>query len=94
MTVRVDWETGWVIQKVPALVMMKSTLRVKKMKAQNRQHSKTVPLPDYNGRCVRHYGALLPCDDVKVTTSCWSPRNVNYPIKEPVRMKEPAVCPK
>ncbi|HIB5959151.1 TPA: hypothetical protein ACWXCK_005889, partial [Klebsiella pneumoniae] len=23
-----------------------------------------------------------------------SPRNVNYPIKEPVRMKEPAVCPK
>ncbi|MGY8013189.1 hypothetical protein L1Q94_27825, partial [Klebsiella pneumoniae] len=21
-------------------------------------------------------------------------RNVNYPIKEPVRMKEPAVCPK
>ncbi|HFZ2103219.1 TPA: hypothetical protein ACIJ01_004481, partial [Klebsiella pneumoniae] len=20
--------------------------------------------------------------------------NVNYPIKEPVRMKEPAVCPK
>ncbi|MCW9147028.1 hypothetical protein N5I68_28620, partial [Klebsiella pneumoniae] len=25
---------------------------------------------------------------------CWSPRNVNYPIKEPVRMKEPAVCPK
>ncbi|HFD1169549.1 hypothetical protein ACTVQY_28855, partial [Klebsiella pneumoniae] len=24
----------------------------------------------------------------------WSPRNANYPIKEPVRMKEPAVCPK
>ncbi|MEC6145995.1 hypothetical protein VXT04_14485, partial [Klebsiella pneumoniae] len=23
----------------------------------------------------------------------WSPRNANYPIKEPVRMKEPAVCP-
>ncbi|WP_159183260.1 DUF3304 domain-containing protein [Klebsiella pneumoniae] len=37
---------------------------------------------------------FLPCDDVKVTTSCWSPRNVNYPIKEPVRMTEPAVCPK
>ncbi|MCP1062113.1 DUF3304 domain-containing protein [Klebsiella pneumoniae] len=37
---------------------------------------------------------FLPCDDVKVTTSCWSPRNANYPIKEPVRMKEPAVCPK
>ncbi len=95
MTVRVDWETGvGDTEGSPALVMMKSTLRVKKMKAQNRQHSKTVPLPDYNGGRVRHYGALLPCDDVKVTTSCWSPRNANYPIKEPVRMKEPAVCPK
>ncbi len=34
-----------------------------------------------------------PCDDVKVTTSCYTEK-VNYPIKEPVRMKEPAVCPK
>ncbi len=68
---------------------------VKKMKAQNRQHSKTVPLPDYNGQDVCGITVhFLPCDDVKVTTSCWSPRNANYPIKEPVRMKEPAVCPK
>ncbi|MGS1617003.1 DUF3304 domain-containing protein [Klebsiella pneumoniae] len=63
--------------------------------AQKRQHSKTVPLPDYNGQDVCGITVhFLPCDDVKVTTSCWSPRNANYPIKEPVRMKEPAVCPK
>ncbi|RCK88551.1 DUF3304 domain-containing protein [Klebsiella pneumoniae] len=63
--------------------------------AQKRQHSQTVPLPDYNGQDVCGITVhFLPCDDVKVTTSCWSPRNANYPIKEPVRMKEPAVCPK
>ncbi|HDY5945571.1 DUF3304 domain-containing protein, partial [Klebsiella pneumoniae] len=65
------------------------------LKQNNRQHSKTVPLPDYNGQDVCGITVhFLPCDDVKVTTSCWSPRNANYPIKEPVRMKEPAVCPK
>ncbi|RCK86017.1 DUF3304 domain-containing protein [Klebsiella pneumoniae] len=52
-------------------------------------------MPDYNGQDVCGITVhFLPCDDVKVTTSCWSPRNVNYPIKEPVRMTEPAVCPK
>ncbi len=84
MTVRVDWETGWVHQRVSGYEDEKKFLEwARNIKAQNRQHSKTVPLPDYNGRCVRHYGALLPCDDVKVTTSCWSPRNANYPIKSP-----------
>ncbi len=28
-----------------------------------------------------------------VTTSCYT-GSPSYPIKEPVRMKEPAVCPK
>ncbi|PBD66487.1 hypothetical protein CK506_14535 [Klebsiella pneumoniae] len=61
----------------------------------NKSQQPTVPLPDYNGQDVCGITVhFLPCDDVKVTTSCWSPRNVNYPIKEPVRMKEPAVCPK
>ncbi|HFX6993722.1 TPA: hypothetical protein ACIFOZ_005395, partial [Klebsiella pneumoniae] len=36
----------------------------------------------------------LPCDDVMVTTSCYTYGSPSYPIKEPVRMKEPAVCPK
>ncbi|MGI4484452.1 DUF3304 domain-containing protein [Klebsiella pneumoniae] len=39
-------------------------------------------------------GDILPCDDVKVTTSCYTYGSPSYPIKEPVRMKEPAVCPK
>jgi hypothetical protein len=95
MTVRVDWETGVGSSRVSGFGMGKIPCLEKEIEAQNRQHSKTVPLPDYNGQDVCGITVhFLPCDDVKVTTSCWSPRNANYPIKEPVRMKEPAVCPK
>ena len=96
MTVRVDWESGEAsTDDFPGYENWNKYLEwEKKIKASHRQHSKTVPLPDYNGRCVRHYGALLPCDDVKVTTSCYTYGSPSYPIKEPVRMKEPAVCPK
>ncbi|WP_374979334.1 DUF3304 domain-containing protein [Pseudomonas solani] len=37
---------------------------------------------------------FLPCQQVKVTTSCWAFTSPSYPIKEPDHMKEPAVCPK
>ncbi|WP_435634718.1 DUF3304 domain-containing protein [Pseudomonas solani] len=36
---------------------------------------------------------FLPCNQVKVTTSCWGYGSPNNPIKEPRNMKEPAVCP-
>ncbi len=97
MTVRIDWESGEAsTEGFPGFAdYEKYKAWEKKMSSQNRQHSKTVPLPDYNGQEVCGITVhFLPCDDVKVTTSCWSPRNANYPIKEPVRMKEPAVCPK
>ncbi len=85
MTVRVDWETGVGSSAgFPGYEDEKKFLEwARNIKAQNRQHSKTVPLPDYNGQDVCGITVhFLPCDDV------------NYPIKEPVRMKEPAVCPK
>ncbi|MGO2441468.1 MAG: DUF3304 domain-containing protein [Serratia proteamaculans] len=67
----------------------------KKINAQKRQHSKTVPVPDYNGQdtcgITVHF---LPCDEVKVTTSCYTYDSPAYPIKEPIRMKEPKVCPR
>ena len=97
MTVRVDWETGvGDMEGFPGFGNDEKYLAwAKKMKAQNRQHSKTVPLPDYNGQDVCGITVhFLPCDDVKVTTSCYTYGSLSYPIKEPVRMKEPAVCPK
>ncbi|RTN84924.1 DUF3304 domain-containing protein, partial [Enterobacter bugandensis] len=62
---------------------------------QKKQHTAIVSIPDYTGQetcgITVHF---LPCDDVKVTTSCWSPANANYPIRLPLEMKEPKVCPK
>ena len=97
MTVRIDWESGvGYSMDFPGYEDRKKYLAWKKgIDAQKRQHSKTVPVPDYNGQDVCGITVhFLPCDDVKVTTSCWSPRNANYPIKEPIRMKEPKVCPR
>jgi len=97
MTVRVDWETGISGSKgFPGFADTAKYLAwEKKMKFQNRQHSKVVPVPDYNGEdtcgITVHF---MPCDEVKVTTSCWAPRNANYPIKEPLKMSEPKSCPK
>ncbi|HGE6696851.1 DUF3304 domain-containing protein [Serratia marcescens] len=67
----------------------------KKINAQKRQHSKTVPVPDYTGQDVCGITVhFLPCDDVKVTTSCYTYGSPAYPIKEPIRMKEPKDCPR
>ena len=97
MTVRIDWESGEAsTEGFPGFANYEKYLAwEKKMSAQNRQHSKTVPLPDYNGQdtcgITVHF---LPCDEVKVTTSCYTYGSPAYPIKEPIRMKEPKVCPK
>jgi hypothetical protein len=67
----------------------------RKIRALSRQHSKVVPVPDYTNQdtcgITVHF---MPCDEVKVTTSCWAPGNANYPIKEPLKMPEPKVCSK
>ena len=97
MKVRIDWESGEAsTEGFPGFANSQKYREWRdKMKVNNRQHSKTVPLPDYNGQdtcgITVHF---LPCDDVKVTTSCYTYGSPAYPIKEPIRMKEPKVCPK
>lgn len=60
-----------------------------------RHYSAVVEIPEWEGtkRCglTVHF---LVCNQVKVTTSCWGYGSPNNPIKEPLDMKEPAVCPK
>ncbi|WP_029687140.1 DUF3304 domain-containing protein [Tatumella saanichensis] len=96
MTVRIDWETGEGGSKgFPGFADYKKYKAWEtKMKANNRQHSKNVPVPDYNGEktcgITVHF---LPCDAVKVTTSCYTYGSPAYPIKEPIRMEEPQSCP-
>ena len=96
MTVQVDWETGQGSSAdFPGFAdREKYEAWRAKIHAQKRQHSKAVPLADYNGQdtcgITVHF---LPCDEVKVTTSCYTYGSPAYPIKEPLRMTEPTVCP-
>ena len=64
-------------------------------KANYQHYSTTVDIPEWPGtkRCGLSVH-FLTCNEVKVTSSCWSSYSPNYPIKEPKQMKEPAVCPK
>lgn len=66
-----------------------------KIRALSKKHTRIVPLPDYTGQktcgITVHF---FPCDQVKVTTSCALYGYPDYPVKEPLQMKEPAVCPK
>ncbi len=67
MTVRVDWESGEAsTDDFPGYENWNKYLEwEKKIKASHRQHSKTVPLPDYNGQDVCGITVhFLPCDDV------------------------------
>jgi len=85
-----EWKQEWVNYD------QKRQAWSQKIKAMNKQHSLTVPLPAYSSTdktcgITVHF---LPCDQVKVTTSCADYGSPAYPIKEPIEMKEPAVCPK
>ncbi|UZH04038.1 DUF3304 domain-containing protein [Pantoea anthophila] len=97
MTVRVNWETGEASTKgFPGFADSKKYREWRdKIKAQNKQHSAVVPVPDYTEQetcgITLHF---LPCDEVKVTTSCANYGHPEHPIKEPLKMPEPKVCPK
>lgn len=64
----------------------------KSLKASFQQHSTVVEIPKYDQACglTVHF---LPCNQVKVTTSCYGYGAPEYPVKEPLNMKEPASCP-
>lgn len=97
MTVRVDWETGTAYSDdFPGFEdWSKYKEWAKKVNAQKRQHSQVVPVPNYSGQqtcgITVHF---LPCDQLKVTTSCQTYGNPGYPIKDALKMPEPASCPK
>ncbi|SUC18949.1 Protein of uncharacterised function (DUF3304) [Proteus vulgaris] len=56
-------------------------------------HEAWVPIPQYDEPCsVKIH--FLPCDEVKITTSCKGYGHPEYPINEPHNLKEPAVCSK
>ncbi|QPO21209.1 DUF3304 domain-containing protein [Pseudomonas sp. Y39-6] len=66
-----------------------------KHKTNYKQHSAIVDLPAYEIEKLCSLKVhFLPCNQIKVTTACMAYGQPGYPIKEPLEMKEPAVCPK
>jgi len=96
MTVLIDWETGAGSSAgFPGFADEANYLSWRnKMRAQKRQHTKTVPIPDYANQPVCGITVhFLPCDDIKVTTSCHAFGSPEYPIKIPLHLPEPQSCP-
>jgi hypothetical protein len=101
MTVRIDWETGAsgmseLADEFPGFADRPKYLTwIGKVEAQKRQHSQVVPVPDYTGQKVCGLTVhFLPCDELKVSTSCYAYGSPEYPIKTPLQLPEPQSCPK
>jgi len=96
MTVQVDWETGVAYPDGfpgfgdrPKYINWRDRVR-----ALSRQHTKQVPVPDYTGQKVCGLTVhFLPCDELRVTTSCYAYGSPVYPIKTPNNLPEPQSCP-
>ena len=57
------------------------------------KHRTIVDIPDYGSEKCGLTVHFLPCNQIKVTASCWGSNRPEHPVKEPRRMEEPAVCP-
>ncbi|ODQ06870.1 MULTISPECIES: DUF3304 domain-containing protein [Enterobacterales] len=93
--VKVEWEVDpdAYSDKSPPLGTDEFRQYMKKHKANYRHYQKMVEIPEYDEPCsVKVH--FLPCQEVKISLSCYSPWLPEYPIKEPLEMEEPAVCSK
>ncbi|MFJ4251604.1 Protein of unknown function [Pseudomonas helmanticensis] len=55
-------------------------------------HTATVDIPKYVDEFCALQVHFLPCDQVKVSTTCFTPENPNYPDKAYFKAKESATC--
>ncbi|WP_256823660.1 DUF3304 domain-containing protein [Pseudomonas sp. Pse79] len=95
LKLEVEWETDPnPYAKSPPLGSDAFRTFMAKHKTNYQQHSAIVELPPYEDRLCALEVHFLPCNQVKVSTSCWRYPSPNSPIKEPLEMNEPAICPK
>ncbi|WP_075803315.1 DUF3304 domain-containing protein [Pseudomonas putida] len=97
MTVRVDWQTGVSsTEDFPGFADWPKALAwAENVKAQRRNHSRSVLVPNYSEQktcgITVHF---LPCDEIEVATSCYGYGHPEYPVKTPLNLPEPQSCPK
>ncbi|NWD27309.1 DUF3304 domain-containing protein [Pseudomonas yamanorum] len=95
LKLKVEWETDPNSNaRLPALGSELYLAAYAIHEANYQQHSAIVDIPPYEDSLCALEVHFLPCNKVKVSTSCWRYPSPNSPIKEPLEMKEPAVCPK
>ncbi|POA35187.1 hypothetical protein C1887_02035 [Pseudomonas sp. GW456-R21] len=56
-------------------------------------HKETVEIPMYAEKVCALQVHFLPCDQVRVSTTCYTPSNPKYPDRAYFQMKESATCP-
>ena len=92
----IEWEVDPdPFAKLPPLGTNEFDVAMAKAESGFQRHSATVDIPEWLGTESCDFKVhFLVCNKIAVTTSCWVPSSPNYPIKDPMEMKEPAVCPK
>jgi len=68
-------------------------LRMEEHKRLLTRHRVVVTIPQYGEKICALQVHFLPCDQVNVSTTCFTPSNPNYPDKAYFQVKEPATCP-
>ncbi|MDD9341323.1 MAG: DUF3304 domain-containing protein [Providencia heimbachae] len=98
LTAKVEWESldKTKLSPMPKFSQVEAYKRWEaELERYSTPHKAIVPIPEYDSNTACGLDVhFLPCNQVKVTTSCDSYGSPNYPINEPMNMKEPAVCPK
>ncbi len=57
------------------------------------RHSATVGIPPYDEHVCALQVHFLPCDQVRVSTTCFGPAHPDYPDKAYFNAQEPTACP-
>ncbi len=56
-------------------------------------HKAIVDIPQYTEKVCALQVHFLPCDQVRVSTTCYTPSNPKYPDRAYFQMKESTICP-
>ena len=92
----IEWETdpnASSKNNLPPLGTDEFRAAYKKYASHYVQHRETVEIPRYAEKVCSLKVHFLPCDQVRVSTTCFTPSHPNYPDTAYFQMKEPAVCP-
>lgn len=57
------------------------------------RHEATVEIPKYGSDFCAIQVHFLPCDQIRISTTCFAPRNINYPDDSLFQLEGSVICP-